>query len=360
MNDLSKKLYVLPNTSEIIWKIINETHTVDFQPQGMTKTGKPKKVIPKVKNLKLMYPKYIYIIHTLTREARNKLSDYHLTKGYGLSASVLKKRICEDGPMVSLILNKLKEHGIILKTRKHSTFRKGSASKFKLTPEYEEKVWQATQETFARSEYGKMIEILINVDEEYDAANKKINQQLYGKESTGASIQQPPNMVPDDEKISGHGSENNTITTTLIIIPLQQEEPITNGNQPIIETSSTDSGALTREQAFEKLDAWTKDSEQDGRMTKGYETIDIRRNIILSMNDYPSTKPWKDELLPYLDDYIYQNLLMKKTDRKMSEIAWEIRTHAKVQQQETSMSEYSDFFIMIWTLKRKCNKGCCY
>lgn len=160
MENFSKQFYVLPDTTEVIWSIVNTTHTRANQPT------KGKTVIPPRKNPGKMVPKYQYILHYLLKEAIHNTKEYQ-ANGVGICQSYLKKRISEDGPTTSLMLRQLELSNLIEKVKKHSHRKSASfnhAAKYKLVNADLDGV---TLETFTHAEHGIFIRKQVTMDQKY-------------------------------------------------------------------------------------------------------------------------------------------------------------------------------------------------
>lgn len=127
-----------------------------------------------------MYPKYIYVIHLLLREIKHKSESYQ-EKGCAISRNELRKRICEDNPTTTLILNKLQENQIIIKIKKHSNGPNvKKASRYKLIPDIERLFNPEDKKhnkLFTVAEHGKMISKLVENDEKCKIQVEEIRRQ---------------------------------------------------------------------------------------------------------------------------------------------------------------------------------------
>lgn len=81
--------------------------------------------------------------------------------------------------------------------------------------------------------------------------------------------------------------------------------------EPVIVPEEEPIKILTKDEAYVKLNAWVKWREEEGRMTKGKEVESIRSNILFTLNEFVITRGWAQQLKPFIDDYINENLLIK-------------------------------------------------
>jgi hypothetical protein len=174
------QIYHLPQTDAVIKQVIQDIHSKEYERVVQQKKGKETLHIPfkAMERPGLMFPKYLYILHYLIRRMLQFKYEY-AKAGSGISVADLRKRICVDTSMASLMLDVLQrpEYNLIVKTEKHSKERK-KASKYRLSEELEQLVGDyesaASIPTFVlnRRDHGKMVDRLIQFSEEGKTYNE--------------------------------------------------------------------------------------------------------------------------------------------------------------------------------------------
>lgn len=113
--------------------------------------------------------------------------------------------------------------------------------------------------------------------------------------------------------------------------------------KPVIAPEVEPIKTLNRDEAYVKLNAWVKWREEEERMTKGKEVESIRSNILITLNEFVITRGWTQQLQPFIDDYINENLLIKtptKGRRAETEEEYYSRKERERQPKREEQEEY--------------------
>lgn len=200
-------IYCIPETFPIINQMIQDVHAKDYLKVFKERKGKskPPLLYKAMENPRLMFPKYLYIIHYMIRRKLQFTSEYE-AEGFGISVVEMRRRIAVDTSVMSLMLEKLQEpqYNILRVTKNYSTYQK-KARKYKLTEELEELVNPESKYVLNRRDHGKMVEKLIKYGKEGKEYNEELNAIQYGdKDENDSSI---PTEAPSSIKNQGQRTE---------------------------------------------------------------------------------------------------------------------------------------------------------